>query len=233
MQALIIAMFGIFLMLFILMPCYLSLKRRGRKKALGLIIKGATTLVAVVFCYLGYWKGLDSPATKHLPTSYYNVFVVVGITICLFADVLLGIQVYIGGFLFFLGHVAYIIYFIKLGGFPTVCIPMITIFAGTALCYFYRFSARLGKEKYLYFCYSLTIFTTLALGLTLPFTIGIFGYPLALAATLLVLSDLMLARNVLYKETSLSNTVALLYYFSGQMLLALSLYLPAFLVISH
>ncbi len=227
MQPFIIAMFSIFLMIFILMPCYLSLKRRGRNKKLSLLIKGATTLVAVILSYIGYWKAMTLLDTNHLPSSFFSRSVLVGLTICLFADVLLGIQVYIGGFFFFLGHVAYIVYFIQLGGFPIICIPMVSFFTGIALCYFYRYSARLGKEKYLYFLYGLTIFTSLSLGLTLPFTIGLLGYPLALASVLLVASDLLLARNTLYRETSLSDTVSLLYYFSGQLLLALTIYLPA------
>ncbi len=230
MQAVMIAMFGIFLMIFILMPCYLSFKRRGRNKNLGLLVKGATTLIAVILSYLGYWKAMTSTITNSLPASFYSRSLLIGLTICLFADVLLGIQIYIGGFLFFLGHIAYIIYFIKLGGFPIICIPMVSIFTGTALCYFYRFSARLGKERYLYFLYGLIIFTTLSLGLTLPVTIGIIGYPFALASVLLVVSDILLARNTLYKETSLSDTVTLLYYFSGQLLLALTIYLSAHLM---
>lgn len=227
MQAFIIAMFGIFLMILILMPCYISLKRRGRNKKLSLFVKGATTFIAVILSYLGYWKSMTSQVPNQLPASFFSRSILIGLTLCLFADVLLGIQVYIGGFLFFLGQVAYIVYFISLGGFPIICIPMISIFTGIALCYFYRYSARLRKEKYLYFFYGLTIFTTLSLGLTLPVTIGIWGYPLALASILLVVSDILLARNTLYKETSLSDTVALLYYFSGQMLLALTIYLPA------
>jgi uncharacterized membrane protein YhhN len=227
MQAFIIAMFGIFLMIFILMPCYLSLKRRGRNKKLSLFVKGATTFVAVILSYWGYWKAMTSQITYHLPSSFFSRSVLIGLTICLFADVLLGIQVYIGGILFFLGHIAYIVYFIELGGFPIICIPMISIFTGIALCYFYRFSVRLGKEKYFYFLYGLTIFTTLSLGLTLPVTIGIWGFPIALASVLIVVSDVLLARNTLYKETSLSDTVALLYYFSGQLLLALTIYLSS------
>lgn len=217
MQAIIISMFGIFLMIFILMPCYLSLKRSGRNKKLRLAVKGATTLIAVVLSYIGYWKAMSTDVMDNLPALFFSRSVLVGLTICLFADVLLGIQAYIGGVLFFLGHIAYIVYFIELGGFPIICIPMISIFAGIALCYFYRFSARLGKEKYLYCIYGLTIFTSLSLGLTLPFTFGILGYPLALASVLLVVSDILLARNTLYKETSLSDTVAILYYFSGQL----------------
>lgn len=229
MLAIIISMFGIFLMIFILMPCYLSLKRSGRNKNLKLTVKGATTLIAVILSYIGYWKAMTTDVTNHLPESFFSRSVLIGLTICLFADVLLGVQVYIGGTLFFLGHIAYIVYFIMLGGFPLICIPMISIFTGIALCYFYRFSARLGKEKYLYCVYGLTIFTSLSLGLTLPFTIGILGYPLALASVLLVVSDVLLARNTLYKETSLSDTVAILYYYSGQLLLALTIYLTAHL----
>jgi len=156
MQAIIISMIGIFLMIFILMPCYLSLKRSGRNKNLKLTVKGATTLIAVILSYIGYWNAMTTDVTNHLPESFFSRSVLIGLTICLFADVLLEIQVYIGGILFFLGHVAYIVYFIMLGGFPIIC-------------------------------------------------------------------------NTLYKETSLSDTVATLYYFSGQLLLALTIYLAAHL----
>jgi hypothetical protein len=71
----------------------------------------------------------------------------------------------------------------------------------------------------------MSILATLALGLLLPYTFGLYGILPAIASLLLVVSDFCLARNKLFEETKFTRLLALSLYFGGQYMMAMTLYL--------
>ena len=75
--------------------------KKQKNKVLSLVFKALPTIMAAMFA--GY-------AALFLPGSDdYARLIFLGLCVCVFADVLLDIRFEIGGFLFFLGHVLYVL----------------------------------------------------------------------------------------------------------------------------
>lgn len=214
----------------VFMPLYIHMKNNEFATGITLFAKGFTTFVAAIFSLYGLFilSEANSKETAYVLFSH-NWWIAIGLFICMLADVFLNLHFIAGGILFFIGHVCYIIFFLKLAPFSPLMIPIYSIVLVFCLCYFYKFHTALGNEKYLYSIYGATISASLAISFLLPFKIGIYGCFPALASFLLFISDILLARNLLYKETLLSDTLAISFYYTGQFLMAFTVYIPAIL----
>lgn len=71
----------------------------------------------------------------------------------------------------------------------------------------------------------MVILAMVSIAVLLPFSIGPIGMLPAVGAVLFVLSDFLLARNMLVKVTRLSDAVSLYFYYLAQFILAMSVYL--------
>ena len=222
--------FGAAMMQFLLLPIYIRLKNKQRFAPLKIAIKGCMTLIAVCFCAYGIFKLYSVTGDfKNLvtPAGYQtNLFVLIGLCICMVADIMLVICFPVGMLLFLCGHICYITYFLKIAPFSPISI-IIFVIASIIACFYYgRFRDKMGKLMVAYYVYGFVIIGTLSLGLMLPFTLGPYGVVPAIAAVLLVISDFMLAINKIYKRKVLSDLMYLGYYFTGQFFLGLSVFVP-------
>ena len=224
---------GIAVVQFLLLPIYIRLKNSKKFTILKITIKVCMTVIAADFCAFGIFTlsarngGIQNLVTPKGYTT--NLFVLYGLIICAVADALLVIKFAVGMLFFFLGHICYIIYFLKIAPFNPVSIIVFVITAGILAIYFNKYRENMGKLKIAYFIYGVTINVTFALGIMLPFSIGSYGVVPAIAATLLVISDVMLALNNMHKRKVLSDLMYLGYYFMGQFCMALSVFIPIML----
>ncbi|MBR5967442.1 MAG: lysoplasmalogenase [Lachnospiraceae bacterium] len=224
---------GAVLMEFLLLPIYIRLKNRQKYAPLKIFLKGCMTFIPVVFCAWGVlklysvtkdWHNLVSPTGFR--TSFY---VLLGLTICLVADVLLVINFSVGMMFFLAGHICYILYFLTIASFNPISIALFIIGIVLAYRYYSRFKEAMGKLWPAYYLYAITIMTTLSLGIMLPFDLGPYGILPALAACLTVISDFMLAANRISGRKPWSDLMYLSYYFTGQFFMSLSVFIPVML----
>ncbi len=222
-----VAILGASIVLLVLTPLYSYLSKRPSHKILTLTIKGLNTGTSLLFAIIGYIRLVNQEITSVPKNLIHNNWILIGLSIFFVADIVLRIHIATGGILFFFGHVAYMIFFLSLSSFNAISILIFTIACVVVLCYFYRYSPILDGLKVPVALYGMTICGSLSIGILLPFTFGIYGYLPAIAIILLVCSDIMLARNKMVEETALTRTLVLLYYFTGQFLMAMTLYLPS------
>lgn len=220
-------------MQFLLLPLYVRMKRRQYNQKIRLFIKGSMTFVAVIVCAAGILRIYSlsgSFASLTLESGYQtNLWVLAAIFICMIADVVLGINFALGMGVFLLGHICYIMYFITIAPFNPASIIIFIVPAGIAFRFFSRYKKEMGGLWPAYYTYGTVILITLSLGLTLPFSIGSYGILPALASAMLVISDYMLALNTILKKKLLHDLIYLGYYFTGQFIMAISVFIPAFL----
>lgn len=231
MLTIILAIIGAILILFVLTPAYLFSSTQAKYKSIGVILKGITTGISFLYALFGFLT--LSQQSNNLSMKYpilYPYWLLIGLGLCVLADIMLCFRIIAGGALFFLGHLAYIIFFITLGGFHTIAIIIYTLLCVATLCYFYRYTSIVKRFRLFFVLYAMMILITLTLGILLPYTYGIFGIIPAIASVLLVSSDFMLARNKLLLETKTTRFVALSLYFGGQYVMAMTLYIAAFLL---
>ena len=220
---------GVGIILLLLTPCYIYLSSRPKYKILTLLVKGLTTSIAFFFALYGYLK-LNSIKSTSVPDTFFqNYWLLIAIGVCLIGDIVLRIHRVIGGIIFFVGHVAYIIFFLKLGEFHSISILIFTILCISGLCYFYRYLPRMEGLEIPLALYGCVISASVSLGVLLPLSVGIYGFIPAIAISLLFISDILLAHNKVIEESVLTRSFALLYYFGGQFLMAMTFYLPAVL----
>ncbi len=226
----ILAIIGVAMILLLLTPWYIYLSNRPNHKLFTILVKGITTSIALFFAIFGYLRleHMESN-TPQISTFVHNHWLLIAIGICLLGDIVLKIHQVIGGVIFFLGHVAYIIFFLSLAEFHPASILLFTILCISGLCYFYRYLPRMEGLEIPLALYGCTISASVSLGIILPFSIGIYGILPAIAITMLLISDILLARNKIIEESILTSTFALLYYFGGQFLMAMTYYLPSIL----
>ncbi|MDD5935391.1 MAG: lysoplasmalogenase [Clostridiales bacterium] len=227
MTTLCLAILGASLVLLILTPCYSYLSRHSNHKVLTLTVKGLTTGVSLIFAINGYIRLINHTNVTPVPSQLiHNIWILIALGICFAADVMLEIYFITGGTLFFLGHGAYIVFFLSLAKFQPISILIFTVLCVAGLCYFYKYTPSLENLVIPFALYGMMISASLSIGILLPFSLGLYGYLPAVAILLLFCSDIMLARNKLVGETAVTRTLALLYYFAGQYLMAMTLYLP-------
>ena len=224
---------GAVLMEFLLLPIYIRLKNREKYKPLKITLKGCMTLIPVVFCttaILALHKRTGDWSSLVTDSGYEtSLLILAGLIICLVADVVLVINFPVGMFLFLFGHICYILYFLTIGSFHIISIAILAVGFTFTYRYFNRFREAMGKLLPAYFLYALTIDITFSLGILLPFTIGPYGVLPALAASLLVISDYMLAVNRISGRKPWSDLMYLSYYFTGQFFMSLSVFIPVML----
>lgn len=232
---------GAVLINFVLMPLYVRLKRRrfrNRKynPALKLTIKGSATLVSVGFCLAGILKIYNETKDINdltMPNGFHtDLMLLIGLSVCMIADVVLGAYFPVGVLFFLAGHICYIIYFIKLGGLMWWTVPLFLIGACVLWMNFRKYMDVIKSKKLwpALIVYGTVIMLTAATGITLPFALGEYGLLPALASILLVTSDIMLGINLTTKQKILHDLLYLGYYFSGQYIMALSVFVPAFIL---
>ncbi len=228
-----ISIVSLIIMELVLLPLYVRYKRKKYKPWLKRAIKGSMTLISFAFCLAaiiklhseqGGWFGLRTGTGFET-----NILVAVALFVCAVADVTLTVNLVAGGLLFWLGHALYISYFLTLARPQYVCVGLIIVPAFFAYKYFAKYTANIGRIKYGMYIYGITILGTFSLGIVLPYTLGSYGWLPAIAATLLVISDYMLATNSVSKSKVMDDLIYLGFYFSGQFVMALSVFLPVYL----
>ncbi len=221
---------GAAIMEFLLLPFYIRLKHRKKYVPLKLVLKGCMTLIPVVICAMAFFRlyGRSGDFSEMSTSAGFQTspLVLAGLCVCLIADIVLAVNFPAGMVLFLLGHICYILYFIRIGGYnPLSAVILIVAYIFTYRS-FSRFREAMGRLWPAYYLYALTIDMTLSVGLMLPFGIGLYGVIPALASCLLVISDYMLAANRLTGRKRWSDLMYLSYYFNGQFFLALSVFGP-------
>lgn len=225
MLSIILAILGFIIVLLVLTPLY-AYYTTSRYKRIAIVIKAITSSICFAYALLGYLN-LNSDSLNLSPPHRNQLWLLIGLGISILAEVILSISFIIGGGLFFLGYVSYIIFFLTLGGFHTATIVVYTLLCVAALCYFYRYSAVLKRFHLLFVLYGMVILATLALGLLLPYSFGLYGILPALASIFLIFSNFCSARNKLFNQTKFTKLLALSLYYAGQYMMAMTLYLAS------
>ena len=217
-------------MQFLLLPLYIRLKHKMRFAPLKITIKGFMTFIAVAFCacgiYMLYVQTHDIHNLVSATGFHTDIMVLIGLCICMLADVMLVIYFPVGMLMFLAGHICYIIYFLRLAPFNTVSL---VIMAGPAIIagsYFSKYKEKMGRLLPAFYVYGAVILCTFSIGILLPFSIGPYGVIPAISAVMLVISDFMLAANKFVAKNTFSDLMYLGYYFSGQFFLAMSVFVP-------
>lgn len=221
----IFAILGIGTILFMLTPYYylLSQLKLNQKKAT--FIKGLNTLISFLFCIVGLLRLQNCSHTMF--SSFFCWFLVSGMLLCVFADITLEYNVLIGGILFFLGHLCYLLFFITIAPFHNVSMLIATLLAVLLLCLFYPFTPRMEPLTYPIMAYGLLLCISLSIGILLPFSLKQFGILPAIAILLLVISDILLAIYHFVIDRAIVRKWALYTYFVGQYLMAMTFFLPS------
>lgn len=198
------------------MPLRYRYLNRGNQ-ALTLLYKAIPTLMAAGFAGFAVYR---NPA----PEAYADL-VLIGLLICAGADVLLEIRFEIGGFLFFSGHVLYVL---ALSLYRPLSWWCLTAFALAAVCleYFLSHYIREVSAKTTVIglrIYALALAALLGFSLPLPF-LAFSGRSVlaALGAALFAVSDLTLCHNTIRKKPQRWHMISLGVYYTGQLLLGLS-----------
>lgn len=198
----------------VLMPLYLYRKRSG-ETAVALTIKGVCTLVPVLVCLYGAWRA-GTPAAWWMTA---------GLCLCLVGDVVLGIHFVAGMGAFLLGHLGYLAAFVCLAPLRWESAVVFAVLAIGVVLAFLPTVPAMGKRLVPFIVYAAVLLAMVSVAWLLPVSIGSGGWLFAIGATLFVISDLLLARNLLVRCTRLSDTVSLSFYFAGQLVLAYSVLL--------
>lgn len=198
------------------MPLYFRLKARGRL-GLALVFKAIPTALAAAFA--GYALCFD-PAV-----DTYAQLVFAGLCVCVAADVLLDIRFEIGGALFFIGHVLYVL---ALSLYRPISWWCLTAFFAAALVmeYFLKHYQKEVPTRTILMglrIYAMALAALLGFSLPLPFlAYSARALLAALGAAFFVASDLTLCHNTLRHKPDSWHYISLGIYYTGQLLLGLS-----------
>lgn len=224
---------GVSIVVFVLLPFYIRLKHQEHYVPLKIFIKGVMTFIALMFCLSGLMKIYSSTRDIFNLTTekgfHTDILIAAALFICMIADMFLVRKFMTGVVFFLLGHICYIIYFIRIGGFNPVSIPVFAVILTCMALYFNRYKERMGKAMPAFYVYGTVITCTVSLGVMLPFSLGPYGVIPAISSVLLIISDIMLAMNKFTRKVPLSDLLYLSYYFTGQFFLAMSVFIPAYL----
>ena len=198
------------------MPLHFHCKEKGRK-VWSLVFKALPTLMAALFAGYG---ALVVPGGDD-----YARMIFLGLCVCVCADVMLDVRFEIGGFLFFLGHVLYVLALSRYR-MMTWWYPTVFLIAAVGLEFFVRhYQDKVTAAMILVGLriYALALAALLAFSLPLPFLApGPRSALAALGAALFVVSDLTLCHNTMKRKPTMWHFVSLGVYYSGQLLLGLS-----------
>ncbi len=225
---------GIIGMIFLQLPLYIYYKRKDKEKdadrmsARAILLKGSITLVAVLFGGAA-WYAFAAEKTTPPGWFVFSFWPVIGLIVCMLADIILEIAFLAGMGLFFLGHICYILYFIQIADISLQSVFLFILTESIMVTYFLRFRKKLGRTTPAYLLYGSLILVTFSIGAMLPFTAGESGLLPAMAAVMLVISDYMLAYQIIVKRSDFREVVLLGFYWGGQFLMAMSIFYPVFL----
>ena len=208
------------LMILVFEPVYLHLCYNPPKKApvaIQLFFKALATSMAVIPVIIGYIRKPDA----------FSLLMLAGISVCLIADVLIGVKFVVGVGAFLLGHLFYMPAFLSLYDFVWWQSAII-FFAALTLVYFLfrKHFAKAGKLLIPCLIYCVVLTEMLAIGIPAAVCGGARAICVPLGAALFFVSDITLARNVFVAKTPLSDTVSLTFYYAAQFTLALAVFLP-------
>lgn len=207
---------AVVLIALVLMP--LKFHYQGRSKPLELVFKAASTAVALGFAvYRCASTGFAEP---------YALWLALGLALCLLGDIFLEIRFTVGGALFFLGHVAYVVGVSERFTLTWVTAAAFALAAAGLLPFLYHYRARIpGALLPPLTVYALVLALLLGAALPQPFlALSRQTVLLALGAALFVASDMTLCRNMVLQKGTRPQYVSLLMYYLGQLLLALSVF---------
>ena len=162
--------------------------------------------------------------------SQYESWLLVGLGLCLVGDVLLGIpgrKTFLAGLVaFLLGHVAYVIAFVSVGGLgmPLYLGGAVSLVASTLV--FLWLSPKLGKMKGPVTAYVVVITAMVwgALGVMSQDSLPLVGRSLVLlGAVLFYISDVFVAINRFVEKRFRNRLIGLPLYYTAQFLLAFTL----------
>lgn len=200
--------------LFLLVPKYTRCKYDHTPRVKKLVWKGACIgLPLLVLVFETVLKSLTGEAAG---TDY---LLVLGMVLCAFGDIVLEIRFVKGGFLFFAGHMVYVITLFlmqnKVSIISVVCY-VVLVCAGTVLTV-----TKLSKKyRPLLIGYNLIISGSFAMALPLILSFDSGKVLLGVGACGLVVSDWLLARNKTYGSNFNRSLVSLMFYFGGQILIS-------------
>jgi len=150
---------------------------------------------------------------------FTDLLLLLGMFLCAFGDIVLEIRFVKGGFLFFGGHLVYVITLIllqnRISVISIICYVILVV-GGTTLTLL-----KLSKKyRTLLISYNLVISGSFSLSVPLILTGEPMYVLLGIGACFLVVSDWLLARNKTYGSTYTRSLVSLLFYFGGQILIS-------------
>lgn len=198
------------------MPIHFKYKYK-EKRTLSLIAKVIPTLSAAGFAgYACFAMGQHTP---------YAELMFAGLCVCALADWMLAVRFEVGGALFFVGHICYVL---ALALYNPITYWSLAVFAVSEVCLL-LFLANYRREmsaKHIVLglgVYSLALSALLGFGLPLPFIAfsrsALFA---AAGAALFVASDLTLCHNTVRGKPTAWHYTSLGIYYTAQLLLALS-----------
>lgn len=158
-------------------------------------------------------------------TTAYPELVFAGLVVCAAADWMLGVKFEVGGALFFIGHVLYVLALSRYRALSWWCLTVFVL-AECGMLFFlshYRGTAPNRIVGRGLIVYSLALSALLGFALPLPFLApGARSVFAAVGAALFVLSDLTLCHNTVRKKPTAWHYVSLGVYYMAQFALALS-----------
>ena len=201
------------LMAGVFVPLFFKMEKQ---KALHVLMKGLATLCPAALCLIAAVQAGSASAW----------WMAAGLWVCLAADVLLEMRFYWGMGAFALGHVLYIIAFLKAAPFHWPSLLFFVVLAAVLSVLFYFWREKAGRRLAPFVLYGLVLCAMTSLALPLSFTMAPpRGWLLAAGASFFTLSDGLLCRNILMGATRGQKMFSLYAYYLGQFLLALGWYL--------
>ncbi len=203
---------------FVFEPAYLKTSHlKPQKKALSLTFKALATGMALLLAIIGFVRAPGA----------FGLFMVIGMSVCLAADVLIGVKFALGVFAFLLGHLFYMPAFLQTYELKwQVSLPVFVFGLLLVWLLFHNHFAKAGKNLAPLLLYSVILNAMLALGAPafLPFDGR--GVLLAFGAVFFVVSDLLLAHNAFVKKSRATDVISLTFYYAAQFLFGLSVFAP-------
>lgn len=198
------------------MPLHFYFKRRGRK-IVALIFKVIPTLCAAAFAGYAHF------ALKQ--TDAYPELIFYGLCICALADWMLGVRFEVGGALFFIGHVFYVVAFSLYRALSWWSLTVFVLALGALWFFLSHYRDKIPNKLIgLGLCvYCAALAALLGFGLPLPFLAfsrrAVFA---ALGAALFVASDLTLCHNTARQKPDTWHFCSLGVYYMAQFMLGFS-----------
>lgn len=200
----------------LIMPLRFSRMQGDTDTPFTFLLKAIPTAAAAAFACCAALMPAAAPCARWMAA---------GLLVCLTADVVLGIRFEVGGGLFLLGHICYIIGLMSLQTLSPANGVILLIALAVLEGLLYTCRGRMPNRLLAcgVYVYAAALATLLAAALPLPFTVGGRGATLAaVGAILFVLSDATLCDNMLNDRPRPNQYVSLGIYYTAQLFLGMS-----------